>query len=64
MLNKAIEHGKEFRKPYGKAKDSDSRCRNHGDCLYCYSNRMHKCIKEIEKINLRLKDYFDELEGN
>ena len=52
MLDKAIEHNKEFRKPYRGAKAVDCSCRNNGDCPYCYSNRMYKNIKEIEKINL------------
>lgn len=57
MLNKAIQYGKEFRAKYNKAKDSDSRCRNHGDCLHCYTNRTYKVQKTIDKMNLRLKDY-------
>ena len=31
-LNKAIQSGKEHRKPYNKAKAIDSTCRNHGSC--------------------------------
>lgn len=31
-LNKAIEHGKEKRKPYRKAKAVDKQCRNHKGC--------------------------------
>lgn len=64
MLDKAIEHNKEFRKPYRVAKAVDCSCRNNGDCPYCYSNRMYKNIKEIEKINIRLKDYYNDLEGD
>lgn len=41
-LNKAIEHKKEHRKPYRKAKAVDSHCRNHGECPYCQGNRQHK----------------------
>ena len=49
MLDKAIEHGKEFRKPYyKKAPSSDKTCRCHGSCPRCYDNRMYK----IQKINL------------
>ena len=41
-LDKAIEHKKEKRKPYRKAKAVDKTCRNHGSCLWCRSNRLHK----------------------
>lgn len=41
-LDKAINHKKEHRKPYRGAKAVDCQCRNHGDCPYCQSNRMHK----------------------
>lgn len=41
-LDKAIKFGKEKRKPYRGAKAVDKSCRNHGDCSYCQSNRMHK----------------------
>lgn len=41
-LDKAIEHGKEKRKPYRKAKAIDGTCRNHGACLWCERNRRHK----------------------
>ena len=34
-LDKAIEHGKEKRKPYRGAKAVDHSCRNHGDCPWC-----------------------------
>ena len=41
-LNKAIEHGKEHRKPYKGAKSIDCTCRNHGSCQWCKENRLHK----------------------
>nr|DAQ92019.1 MAG TPA: hypothetical protein [Caudoviricetes sp.] len=40
-LEKAIEHGKEFRKPYRRSKRFDRSCRNHGGCPYCENNRKH-----------------------
>ena len=43
-LDKAIRYHKEFRKPYRGAKAIDGYCRNHGDCPYCLSNRLHKFI--------------------
>lgn len=44
-LNKAIEHGKERRKPYRGAKAVDVTCRNHGDCPVCRMKREHKARK-------------------
>lgn len=56
-LEKAIEHGKEYRKPYGRsngnyAKSVSTHCRNHGgrkgksrnpwECEWCLENRLHK----------------------
>lgn len=38
-LDKAIEHGKEKRKPYYDSRRFDCSCRNHGSCSYCQSNR-------------------------
>ena len=42
MLYKAIEHGKEWRKPYRGTKAFDRSCRNHGSCSWCERNRLHK----------------------
>lgn len=41
-LDKAIEHGKEKRKPYRGPKAIDCTCRNHGTCKWCEENRKHK----------------------
>lgn len=41
-LDKAIEHGKEKRKPYRGSKAFDHTCRNHGGCPWCEENRKHK----------------------
>ena len=41
-LDKAIEHGKEHRKPYRGSKAIDYTCRNHGSCPWCERNRRHK----------------------
>lgn len=58
MLDKAIEHGKEFRKPYyKKAPSSDKTCRCHGGCPECYGNRTHKVQKKIEGMNIELNEY-------
>ena len=38
-FDKAIEHGKEYRKPYRDARRFDKTCRNHGACPWCERNR-------------------------
>lgn len=40
-LDKAIQSGKEWRKPYRKSKRFDRSCRNHGECPWCRDNRLH-----------------------
>lgn len=40
MLDKAIEHRKEYREPYRKSKAIDRTCRNHGSCDWCVRNRL------------------------
>ena len=44
-LDKAIESGKEHRKPYRGAKAIDCTCRNHGSCVYCMLGRLHSSRK-------------------
>jgi len=41
-LNKAIEHKKEKRKPYYRAKSISKQCRNNGSCNWCRENRLFK----------------------
>ena len=41
-LDKAIQHGKEHRKPYRGSKAIDATCRNHGGCPWCEENRKYK----------------------
>ena len=50
-LDKAIEHGKEHRKPYHGSKAIDPSCRNHGGCPWCEGNRLYRTKKELEKWN-------------
>lgn len=56
MLDKAIQYGKEHRKPYYGAKAIARSCRNHGDCPYCQSNRFYKNKKREQKMLDRLKE--------
>lgn len=58
-LDKAIEHGKEKRKPHIGAKSIDFTCRNHGSCEWCKENRTHKHTKR----SLRQKQKLEEYEG-
>ena len=48
MLDKAINHGKEHREPYRKAKANDKSCRNHGRCSYCLGNRLANTNRKLE----------------
>jgi len=55
-LDKAIQHGKEHRKPYRRAKSVDSQCRNHGSCLWCKGNRTYRFRKEEERLNQNVEE--------
>lgn len=57
MLNKAIEHKKEHRKPYRGAKAIDCTCRNHGSCSWCLENRMYSRKRVEEKIKYMLTEF-------
>lgn len=45
--NKAIEHGKEKRKQYIKAKAVDKACRNHRSCPHCKDNRLYNSTAKL-----------------
>lgn len=49
MLDKAIEHGKEHRRPYRGAKAVDPACRNHGSDDWAKDNRLYRSNKLLEK---------------
>jgi hypothetical protein len=55
-LNKAIEHGKEKRKPYRGAKAFVCSCRNHGTCEWCRENRMYKTIRDLARTRQEMKE--------
>lgn len=55
-LDKAIEHGKEKRKPYRGSKAIDKSCRNHGGCEWCLENRRYSTLKREEAIRQRRED--------
>lgn len=52
-LDKAIQHRKEHRKPYTKAKAIDRTCRNHGGCPWCEGNRLYNRKKREEAMKAR-----------
>ena len=56
-LDKAIEHGKEHRKPYRRAKAVDPYCRNHGGCGFCEGNRLYNSKRKIIYMDDLSKDY-------
>ena len=49
-LDKAIEHGKEKRKPYVGSKAFDHTCRNHGFCDWCRESRTYKNLKRTQEM--------------
>lgn len=59
-LDKAIEHGKEKRKPYIGGKAVFQRCRNHGDCDWCKENRLYSFKVQEEAADSKIKEYEQE----
>lgn len=59
-LDKAIEHGKEKRKPYTGSKAIDCTCRNHGSCERCERNRLYQRLKVEEASRQALEEYYDD----
>ena len=57
MMDKAIEHGKEHRKPYRGAKAVDMTCRNHGSCPWCIGNRTFRHKRALAAAKSREADY-------
>lgn len=55
-MDKAIAGGKEYRRPYRRAKAADRNCRNHGDCPYCKSNRLYAVRKALLKCQSKEKE--------
>lgn len=63
-MDKAIEHGKEHRKPWtgsDRSKNFDKTCRNHGTCDYCKFNRLHTFIKNRAAADDRLKEWEEDM---
>ena len=56
-LDKAIEHGKEKRKPYRGSKAIDCTCRNHGSCEWCLENRLIQKLRREEAMTIEERDW-------
>ena len=56
-LDKAIQYGKEHRKPYTGGKAIDRTCRNHGGCDWCKGNRLHASKVQEEIADAKLAEY-------
>ena len=59
-LDKAIEHGKEKRKPYYGSKAFDCTCRNHGSCEVCKGNRLYQYLRMDEASRQTLEESEEE----
>ena len=59
-LDKAIEHGKEKRKPYYGAQAIDCTC----SCEWCRSNRLYQQLKMEEASRQALEEMEDEQSGS
>ena len=56
-LDKAIEHGKEKRKPYYGAQAIDPSCRCHGTCEWCLNNRLYRSRRLEQMARDKYKDF-------
>ena len=65
-LDKAIEKGREHRRPYYRAKAIDGSCRNDGgkgkrhcggQCLYCLSDRIVQRNREEERVEFEIRNF-------
>lgn len=55
-LEKAIEHGKEKRKPYKGSKAVSYGCRHGGNCDYCRLVRTRNGRKRLNEAKMREKE--------
>jgi hypothetical protein len=59
MLDKAIQHKKEYRKQYRRSAAFDRSCRNGGSCSYCRDNRTYNNRRRELIVKDKLKEYVD-----
>jgi len=55
-MSKAIASGKEHRKEYTGAKQLPGH-RNHGNCRWCFGNRIYSTKKQDERCRQELKEW-------
>lgn len=55
-LDKAIQHGKEKRKPYYGCKSFDPACRNYGSDTYSTKGRLHNRTKAEQQADAKIKE--------
>ncbi|MCX6675356.1 MAG: hypothetical protein NTW84_02940, partial [Methanothrix sp.] len=51
-MDKAIEHGKEWRKPHYHSERFDRTCRPHGGCPWCQGRREHKHKRRAQAVDI------------
>jgi len=61
-LDKAIQYGKEKRKPYTNSKSFDTTCRNHNSCSWCKENRTHTTTKRRQAAEYQIQNWQEECE--
>ena len=59
-LDKAIQHKKEYRKPYRGAASWDSHCRNNNACSYCRDNRLYSSARELLRVRDEMRRWEDD----
>lgn len=59
MLYKAIEFGKEKRKPYYGIKAKNKTCRNHGSDNWAVNNRVFFDKKARMAAEMQIEDFFN-----
>lgn len=60
-LDKSIQYGKEYRKPYYGTKAIDPACRCGGSCEWCQQNRQYKNLKKMQKsVDKEFDEWYNE----
>lgn len=60
-LDKAIQYGKEHRKPYKGAKAIDRTCCNQGSCGWCKDNRIYANTKREQSAESEMKEFGEDI---
>lgn len=59
-LEKSINSGKDWRKPYTDSRAFSCGCRNHGSCKCCIGNRMYAYTKGLQRAQYDEKEVLQE----